>query len=384
MEEVKKNIIIGVVLVVAIVIGIVVIRTNNTAPTGATVKIGFVGPLTGDAVSYGDPIRNAVEMAVSAVNEEGGTGGKMIEVVYEDGKCANKEALSAVQKLVNIDRVIAIIGGVCSSESLAMLPVTEPAKVVVLSPSSSSPHLSGAGEYFFRNAPSDLKGGDKLAKLMTGQYKNVAIISEETDYAQGLAGVFRERVASLNGTLAASERFAPGTTDFRSILTKIKAKNPDALLVNPQTEIAGGSIVKQAREIGITAQLYGSNVLSGSQAIEIAGEHAEGLIFVDAPGLMQDNPKAMKFLEEYKERHGAGPGIEFYTAAAYDNVRILAQAVEAVGTDTEKIRQYLANMSRFNGIVGSYRFDRNGDPEGIEFIAKKIQNGKSVDVVGDK
>lgn len=351
-------------------------------PSSEIIKIGFIGPLTGDAASYGIPISNAVRMAVDVVNETGGVNGRPIEVIYEDGKCAETNAANAAKKLVDIDKVRAIIGGVCSGETLAMLPITEKKKVVVLSPSSSSPDLSGAGEYFFRNAPSDLKSGEKLARMIAEkyEYKKIAIISEETNYAQGLARVFRQSLQKLGVKLVAEESFAPEADDFRSILITIKNAKPEALLVNPQTEVAGGTIVKQAREIGIDAQLFGSNVLSGPRAIEVAEEHIEGLMFVDAPGLSRGNPKATAFLNEYRPKYGE-PGVEFYVGAAYDNVHIIAHAIQTANTNAEKVRDHISAMKHFNGVAGNYRFDENGDPEGIDFIAKKIENGAVVEMI---
>lgn len=367
------------IILIILVVGYYVAQGGVGGDGEEVVTIGFVGPLTGDAVSYGEPISNAVRMAVDDINQSGGVGGMMLEVIYEDGRCSNEDALNAVQKLVNIDQVKMIVGGVCSGEALAMLPVTEAAGVIIISPSASSPDLTGIGQYFFRNAPSDNEGGRKLAEIVMRDYTKVALISEETDYAQGFARVFKEHVLLAAGEIVADENFTPETTDFRSMLTKIKAAEPEAIFVNPQTEIAGGTIIKQARELGIEAPLFGSNVTGGSAAIEIAGDHSEGLVFVDAPGLSPSNPRAVAFLDQYRARYGE-PSIEFYTGAAYDAVHILAQAVEMVGSveNVEPIRSYISTMGTFDGVVGSYRFRSDGDPAGIGFFGKRVEGGEVV------
>ena len=131
--------------------------------------------------------------------------------------------------------------------------------------------------------------------------------------------------------------------------------------------------------MGVTAQFFSSNVPSGPQSMEIAGEHIEGLIFVDAPGLSRGNPKATAFLSEYRSEYGE-PGFEFYAGASYDSVHILAQAIEAVGTNTDKIQQYLSTMGHFNGVAGTYRFNSDGDPEGLDFITKQIKNRTIIDI----
>ena len=197
MDKVNR---IGVLIItIVVIISLYVIQSTVIDPVSEVVKIGFIGPLTGDADSYGKPISNSVRIAVDVVNQSGGINGKPLEVVYEDGKCNGEDALRAVEKLVYTDKVQVIIGAVCSGETLAILPVTEKEKVIVMSPASSSPDLSGAGKYFFRTTPSDLKGGEKLARLITKTYKHkrVAIISEKTDYAQGLARVFKQNLEQL-------------------------------------------------------------------------------------------------------------------------------------------------------------------------------------------
>ena len=378
MVNVGKTRIVAIIAIIAVlIIGTVWAGASRTEKT---ITIGFIGPLTGDAASYGAPISYAVEIAVGVVNQNGGVDGKDVVVVYEDGQCGKGEAArEAAEKLINEDNVKVIIGGTCSGETLAILPITEKEKIIAFSPSSSSPELTGAGKYFFRNTPSDAEGGKKLAQLVVDKYghEKVALISEETEYARGLAEVFKREVLELGGVLVADETFAPEADDFRSILTKIKESDIDALFVNPQTEMAGGTIIKQAREVGITMQLFASNVLSGSHAQEIAGDSIEGLILVDGPGLSYGNTKAAAFLNEFRAEYG-DPGIEFYAGAAYDAVFILTEAIEEVGMNTDKIRDYLHTKESFNGVAGTYRFNRYGDPEGIELMEKEITEGEVV------
>ena len=245
------KIIIAIVIVAAI--GWFGYSAMSTTDSDDPLKIGFIGPLTGDAVSYGEPISNAIRLAADEINASGGVNGREVEVVYTDGKCTSKDAVNAVQKLVNVDGVQFIIGGVCSGETLPILPITEPANVLVISPSASSPDLTGAGELFVRNNPSDESGGAFMANLMFNDYgiRRVAVISEETDYAQGLGRVFVNHFSVLGGEVVIEENFIPETSDFRSMLTKIKASGAEALFINPQTEIAGGTIGRQAQELNL-------------------------------------------------------------------------------------------------------------------------------------
>ncbi len=371
--------IIGIIVVVIIVAVSYFVSKSPSKVSAEPIKIGFIGPLTGDAASYGEPIKNSVALAVEEINTMGGINGRKIQMIYEDGKCTGKDAVNAVQKLINIDKVKIIIGGVCSGETLSILPITDPAKVLVISPSASSPDLTGASKFFFRNNPSDADGGKTLAKLVIKKYRKAAIISESTDYAQALGKVFVNSFIAAGGEVVANESFAPQTKDFRSILAKIKVANPEAIIINTQTEIAAGIIVNQVKELGITTQLYGTNMLAGTSAIEIAGANAEGILLVDTPGLSDDNPKAVKFLSNYKAKYGKTT-FEFYLGAAYDDVYILAQAISEVGTDTEKLRDYLSKIKNYSGVIGTYHFDDKGDLAGIEDAIKQIKDGKAVEV----
>ena len=348
---------------------------QDTSP----VTIGFIGALTGDAASYGNPMRNGVEMAVDEINAAGGINGRELRVIYEDGKCVTKDAVEAAYKLVNVDKVKVIIGGVCSSETQAILAVTEGEKVIVFSPSASSPNLTGAGRYFFRSSPSDAAGGSFLANMILKKYKKISTIAEETEYALALERVLEERFAKSGGTILNSERFAPGTTDFSDSIARIKATNPEAIFVNPQGD-AGALIIKQIKAAGITVPLYGTNVLSSEEVIKAAGEAIEGLIFFDNPELDHSDPKTMAFLEEYERRYGH-LNIEYYTGTSYDSVYILAGAIAEVGSeDTEAIRKYLDDLKGYDGVAGKQEFDENGDITGISHVKKQIKNGQVITI----
>src|SRR3989344_4743654 len=177
-------------LVIILLIGWgIVAYSKNTKQESATgpIKIGVVLPLTGDAAVYGEPARNVYQMAVDEINKAGGVNGRELSLVVEDGKCNGKDAASAAQKLVNVDNVKVIIGGICSSESLAITPIAAEKKVAVFSPGSSSPALTNYSPYFFRNYPSDASQGKVLAEIAYNDknWRKVAFLQEQTDYALG-------------------------------------------------------------------------------------------------------------------------------------------------------------------------------------------------------
>lgn len=378
--------IIGLFLVVSFVFLIGCTQTANVVKEQAKepIKVGFISCLTGDAAIIGAEEKNGVELAVEEINKAGGVNGRLLQIIYEDGKCNGKEAATVTQKLVNIDGVKAILGGGCSSETLGAAPITEENKVILLSAFSSSPDITNAGDYVFRTCPADTD-----PKVIGGlipyiaENKRIAIISENSDYSVGIKQGLKEQLASYNTEIVSDELFTPGEKDFRTYLTKIKGKNPDALFVNVATSAsAAGMIVKQASDLGLNAKLYGNFVLIGPEAIEQAGQLLEGAMAFDAPLLDSSNPKAASFMANYKAKYGEP--FSFWDAGArYDTVYILKNALEACGEDTDCIKNYFYNMDWYTGTIGKIKFDENGDVIGIEGAVKTLVDGKPV-VINEK
>ena len=197
--------IVGVIVVVAVVaVGYFVSKGPSEPVSTEPIKIGF-----GDAATYGVDEKNATALAVEEINNAGGIKGRSLEVIYEDGKCSGKDAATAAQKLINIDGVKIILGGACSGETLSIAPIAEQNKIIIFSAFSSSPDITKAGDYIFRNSPSDLDVAKGYAQFIVsrGGYKNIAIISENTDYAGGVKKVFNEEIARLGGKIVADEVF---------------------------------------------------------------------------------------------------------------------------------------------------------------------------------
>lgn len=347
--------------------------TIEEKKTEATpIVLGFVGPLSGNLIS----VKNSVELAVGDLK----TQGKNINVFYEDGKCGGDEARVALTKLINEQKVRVVIGGVCSGETLAMAPLVEEKSVVLLSPSASSPEITKAGTFVFRNNPSDTSAGRVLGKFLTDQYKNLIIVSENNEFSQNLRLVFLENYKGDGKNILVDE-VLPDTEDakeLKPIITKIKeAKKSEAVLIAAQSEVLAGTLVKEMAAAKINLPLFIHLLPTGSKFLETAGKAAEGIIFTDLPSVNLNSARVLTFLEDYKKNYGlpAG-GQEFYMAAAYDAVNILAQATEKVGSESVRIRDYLYSLSEFYGLIGKYSFDLNGDVVGVSWALKKIKDGR--------
>lgn len=308
------------------------------------IKIGFTGPLTGDAAAYGEPARNITAMAVAEINTAGGINGRQIEVVYEDGKCNGKDASSAAQKLVNVDKVQVIIGGFCSSESLASVPIAEAAKVAMISPGSSSPDLTGKSAYFVRNYPADTAQGKVLAEAAIARgWKKVAFLQEQTDYALGVFKAFSSRFAELGGTVV-KEEFPTATSDLRSMIAKLKAEKPDALFIDTQTPAVAEKGLKQFQESKWKVPLLVNDVVPGNPATVTAySKTLEGALTAEF-GTDPANVKFASLISNYKAKYGSDMPYQSYGQTEYDAVYLVRDALLAVGDNGEKIATWLRTV----------------------------------------
>lgn len=341
-------------------------------------KIGVMYPLSGDAAAYGLPIQRATKIAIDEINAKGGINGKRLEAIYEDGRCNPKDGNGAAQKLVNIDKVKVIIGGVCSGETLGAAPITEANKVVLISPSATSPDITKAGDFVFRIAPSDAYAGivasDYAFKDLKA--KNAALITEATDYAQGLRKVFKENFVKLGGTIAADETYNPEDTDFRTQVTKAKAASPDIIYVVPQTLQKGVLLIKQIKEAGLKQQLLTAEILITRNLIKENAADMEGIIGIEQK-FDDKAPKAAALLAKYRQEAGEEGPFPQFMSSAYDIVYLLADAIGRYGYDSEKIRDYLYAVKGYEGAVGKITLDENGDPI-MEYSVKQARNGELV------
>ena len=353
------------------------VEQKQVQPQGSY-KIGVMLPLSGDAATYGLPIQKSIKIALDEVNVKG-VNGRKLELIYEDSKCNPKDGNAAAQKLVNIDKVKAIIGGVCSGETLGAAPITEANKVILISPSSTSPDITKAGDFVFRVAPSDAFAGvvasDYAHKDLNA--RKAAIISEATDYAQGLRRVFKENFVKLDGEIVADETYNPEDTDFRTQVTKVKAAKPDVIYIVPQTTQKVLLLVKQIREAGIQQQVLGSEAIPGARSeIKESPEIMEGLIGVEQK-FDENATKAVALMTKYRQQTDIEPTLPQYMAGAYDIVYLIADAIGKYGYDSEKIRDYLYAVKDYDGAVGKITIDENGDPI-MEYSVKQVKNGELV------
>ncbi len=344
-------------------------------------RVGVMESLTGPGETYGTVAVQAKQMAVEEINAAGGINGRMLELVVEDSKCAAQDAITAYNKLTDVDGVKIILGTSCSGAMLGAAPLAEADGVILFSGLATNPDIAHAGDYIFRTSMNDLQLGIDTANVIWGDgARNLATITETTDYAEGVRRVTAEHFTSLGGTIVAEERYASDITDFRSQLTKIIGANPDAVHVAAQSEFSGGTVVKQIRELGYEGPLYSEIVPVGATALEVAGDAATGLKAITAE-LDPNNPRSVEVLNNFRSRYDYVT-LPWYLGSAYDDVYITAECLGVTNDDQDAngFRDCLYDITWSGAIGENYSFDSDGEVVGLaNAVVEVLPTGERTD-----
>lgn len=349
---------------------------SNKSAVPKQVTFGAILPLTGDVANWGEESRQGIDLALEEANRQSTK--YRFQVVFEDSKGSGSQAVAAARKLTGVDHVLAIIGDNISGPTLALVPIADAAKVPVLSPSASSPKLSGISPFFFRVYPSDAAEGAFIGNVAAEnmKLKRIAVLFINNDFGKGLRDVFTGVFTSHGGTVVESLGYNEDEADFRPYLIKAKRAKPDALYLAGYYK-DGGTILRQAKELGIEAQMLGSTTHQDPQLIEIAGDAADGFVYPYSTGFDKDSTAraVTEFQKSFRSKHRKEPGL--VTALGYDCAKLLTAAVEAGGADGTAVRTYLADLRDFQGATGTLSFDRNGDVHKLIRL-KRVSNGRFI------
>jgi branched-chain amino acid transport system substrate-binding protein len=355
----KKGMIIGIILFAIVVIGYFILMPKQSKYEEEVIKIGAILPLSGDVAVYGKSLQNGMNLALEVFREENSEY-KDILIIYEDSKADPKLAVSAFQKLSSIDNCKIILGGFSSSEVLSMAPIAEKNKVVLISPTASSPSITSAGDYIFRTTPSDNFDGEVMAKFAYYELslKDVALLYVNNDYGLGISKVFMNKFENYGGKIAVQKSFESDTKDFKTILISIKEKNPDGLYIIATSEL--GNILKQKIELGLKTKTFTIGLAENPKVVEIAGKGADG-VFYSYPSFQvnSSNNVVKEFVSDYKNKYGNNPDV--LGAYGYDLVGITLIALRNNSESSEKIKTALYNIKDYQGVTGKTSFDKNGD-----------------------
>ncbi len=353
--------------------------TDQPAPTAAPPAsdepfvIGVMESVTGPGETYGNVAVQAKQMAVDEINAAGGINGRELKLIVEDSKCAAQDAITAYNKLTDVDGVRIILGTSCSGAMLGAAPLAEAAGVVLFSGLATNPDIANAGDYIFRTAMSDQQVGIDTGNVMwVDGARTVATITEATDYAEGVRRTTVAQFEKLGGSVVAEERYASDITDFRSQLTKLTGANPDVIHIASQSEFTGGTIIKQLRELGYDGPVYSEIVPVGATALEIAGDAATGVKAVLAD-IDPANAKGQEVLSNFRERYDYLT-LAWYLGSAYDDVYIAAECLKQTNDDQDAdgFRDCLYDITWSGAIGDNYSFDEKGEVVGLSNVVIEV------------
>lgn len=366
----------GLVLGLALVFGI------TTGAMAGNIRIGVASPFTGSLASYGDNIKAGVNLKLKEINDAGGINGQKVELVWGDDLCQPKDAGTIGAKFAADKSIVAVIGHLCSSATLAAMPIYVRAGLPALSPTSTNPTIGDVGKgWFFRNCYTDDFQGKYLASYVVPKLlgKNkVAIFYENNDYAIGLKDSFMAGAKSAGVNVTGVEAYMTGTTDFTPQLTKLLRDKPETIFLcgyHPE----GALIAGQGRKLGFTGPFFGADGIDNEDYIKIGGKAANNT-YCTVPFLAASaSPAGKEFAKQYKKAYSRD--VDWMSANAYDCLGILAQVIGKVGADRKKIRDGLAAINSeangYMGITGLTYFDNKGNCSKPAFV-KMVKDGKFV------
>ena len=336
--------------------------TNNDG--GDTIKVGVYGDLTGQTASFGQSTKNGIQLAVDEINAAGGVNGKKIVLVIEDDQGQPQQATTVVQKLINQDKVQALLGEVASTNSLAAAPVAQAAKIPMISPSSTNPEVTKKGDYIFRVCFIDPFQGSAMAKFAskTLNAKTAAILGDvNSDYSKGLTQFFAEEFTRLGGKIVAKEAYTQQDPDFKGQLTKIRNLNPDVIYI-PGYYGQVGIIARQARELGMNQPLLGGDGWDSPELAKLGGAALKNTFITNHYSVDNPAPEIQNFVNAYKAKFNVVP--DSLAALAYDAAKVLADALKRAGSaDSAKLRDAIAQTKNLVAVTGNITMnsERNVD-----------------------
>jgi branched-chain amino acid transport system substrate-binding protein len=369
-----RNLFIGVFLLVT---ALFLAFSGCSKSTQNEILIGEYESLTGAEATFGTSSANGLKLAVEETNSAGGLLGKQIKLITYDDQGKPSEAATVVQKLINKDRVVAVVGEVASSRSKAGAQICESSKIPMVTPASTNPEVTAIGDYIFRVCFIDPFQATVMSKfaLNSLKVKRVAVLQDvKNAYSTGLAEFFIKQFKEMGGDIIEVQSYSAGDKDFKAQLTAIKTKNPEAIFI-PGYYTDVGLIAIQAREIGITCPLIGGDGWESEKLTEGKAKDAlEGCYFSTHVSTSNPDPRVQNFIKKYKEKYNIMP--DAMSFLAYDAGMILFDAIKRAGsTEADKIRDALAKTKDFQGVTGKISINEQRNAVKPAVILE-IKNGK--------
>ena len=336
--------------------------SSNSSPAAAPFKVGVAGPMTGQYATYGASHKAGAQIAIDELNAAGGVNGGQASMAIGDDLGDPQQAVLVAQGFIDDKNIVVVDGHQFSGATIAAAAKYQAAGLPMISPSATNPDISTLGNYIWRICMTDAVQGAGLAKYSVNTLgkKNIAVIYDNSDYGRGLADAYDSGVQAAGGTIVAKQQYATGDTDFSSQLTKIKAANPDLLFMSGYYP-EGSKIAQQARQLGMTVQMLGSDGYASDQLPKLGGAAVEGMLVSTFFDYTKTDPAVQKFVAAYKAKYkGANP--DWFAANSYDVIMLAAQAAKNAGkNDRTAINDALGKIGTYQGVSGPITFDKNGD-----------------------
>lgn len=365
------------VLVSVLMVSALVLTGCGEKTSSDVIKIGVFEPITGPNAAGGQLEVEGIKLANQLYPE---VLGKKVELVIADNKSDKVEAATAAARLVEKEKVTAIIGSWGSSLSMAAGDIVKQRKVPAVGASCTNPLVTKGNEYYFRVCFIDPFQGTVMANYAFSKLnaKKAAIVQEvSNDYAVGLANYFTENFKKLTNDqdcIVAIANYNTGDQDFSAQLTNIKAKNPDVIFA-PGNFTESALVISQARKLGITCPIIGGDTWETQEFLDIGKEAVEGVVF--STFFATEKPitdESQKFLDEYRKAYEKEPAA--VTALGYDAYILILDAIKrANSTNTIKIREELAKTKDFPGAAGVITLDEDGNAI-KNAVIKQVKDGK--------
>jgi branched-chain amino acid transport system substrate-binding protein len=349
----------------------------SSAGTGAEIVVGHFASMSGGTAHFGQDTDKAARLAIDEANAGGGVLGKKIKIVTLDDRGDSAEAANAVTRLIDVEKVNAILGEVASSLSLAGGRVAQRRTIPMVSPSSTNPKVTEVGDFIFRVCFIDPFQGKVMANFARQNLKfdKVAILKDvKNDYSIGLAEAFKTAFTAQGGTIAVEQSYSQGDTDFSAQVTAIKGSQAQAIFV-PGYYSEVGAIARTSHRLGLKVPLLGGDGWDAPDLIKIGGEALEGSYYSNHFALDMVTPKAQKFIADFKAKYGQEPtGLG---ALGYDAAAVLLDAMKRAGSvEGKAVRDALAATKGFEGVTGKISIDAQRNAQ-KSAVVLKINGGKA-------
>ncbi|MDD4989069.1 MAG: ABC transporter substrate-binding protein [Candidatus Pacebacteria bacterium] len=380
----NKKIIIGLVLLLTIG-GIGIAKYNSSTRNGAAlgltsnIKVGAALGLTGECANYGEGELKSAELAIAEANKNGGIAGRKLELITEDTQCSAKESVNAMRKLIDVDKVEAIVGLTWGDSFQAGFTINNAEKIVAVAPSSALEALvynHASTEYVFStwfSEKDEIQALQKKAGEMN--IRKFVLFHDEDAFASMMASLWKTQ-ASENGLTTVNEYKVPvGYDDYRTIILKMKADSPEGIVFFAQTQATRAKFMKEAKELGLNAQIFQSADIENESLLKNYAQAMEGIIYT-FPEVTGDNSS---FLERFKTYYGTD-SVGASDANAYDATRVVISALTDHYQNSTSMKDAVAKTDIPGTAYKQIKFDDSHEVTGSNYIIKTVHDGKFVEM----